>query len=77
MMRAHVGDWLVVPPGPERGHERRGQIVALLHPDGTPPYRVRWLDDDHVSVVFPPPDAHLGRPPAARTTAGDVPGRAR
>lgn len=62
-MHAHVGDWLIVPPGPHDAHGRRGQIVELLHPDGTPPYRVRWLDDEHLSVVFPPPDAHL------RTTA--------
>ncbi|WP_084212081.1 DUF1918 domain-containing protein [Pseudonocardia acaciae] len=63
MMHAQVGDWLVVPPGPGTSHPRRGQIVGLLHPDGTPPYRVRWLSDDnsddHVSIIYPPPDAQL------------------
>lgn len=54
-----VGDWLVVPPAPGEGHGRRGQVVALMHPDGTPPFRVRWLEDEHVSVVFPSADAHL------------------
>lgn len=59
-VRAHVGDWLEVPPIPGGGHHRRrGRIVALLHPDGIPPYRVRWLDDDHETVVFPPREAHL------------------
>lgn len=58
-MHAHVGDWLVIPPAPHEAHGRRGQIVKLVHPDGTAPYRVRWLEDEHVSLVFPPPDARL------------------
>lgn len=45
-----------------KSHGRRGQIMALMHPDGTPPFRVRWLEDEHVSVAFPPPDAHLEAP---------------
>ena len=53
-MRAHVGDWIAYPTG---GHVRRGRIVAVPHPDGAPPYRVQWLDDEHESIVFPPPDA--------------------
>jgi Domain of unknown function (DUF1918) len=56
MTRAEVGDWIVLPDVHGHTHGRRGQVVALLHPDGTPPYRVRWLDDDHESVLFPPPD---------------------
>jgi uncharacterized protein DUF1918 len=59
MMRAYAGDWLVLPPGPGSSHPRRGQVIGLIHPDGTPPYRVRWLDDDHVSIVFPPPDTQV------------------
>lgn len=58
MITAHVGDWLEVSAGPGT-HARRGQIVALVHPDGTPPYRVHWLEDEHESLVFPPPDAHV------------------
>lgn len=61
-MKARVGDWLVVPPGPHEHHTRRGQIVELVHVDGSPPYRVRWLDDDHVTLVFPPPDAAVHPP---------------
>ena len=56
MTRAGVGDWIVLPDVHGHTHGRRGQVVALLHPGGTPPYRVRWLDDDHESVLFPPPD---------------------
>ena len=58
-MHAHGGDWPVVPAAPHETHGRRGQIVQLLHPDGSPPYRVRWLEDEHLSLVLPPPDAHL------------------
>jgi hypothetical protein len=61
-MRAHVGDWLVVPADTGELHVRRGQIVAVPHEDGSPPYRVRWLDDDHESLLFPPPDARLHCP---------------
>ena len=61
-MHAHVGDWLIIPPPPHEKHERRGQVVEVPHPDGSPPYRVRWIEDDHVSLVFPPPDAHLRCP---------------
>jgi hypothetical protein len=67
-MRARVGDWLVVPPEPHASHGRRGQIVGLVHADGSPPYRVHWLEDDHESLVFPPPDAHLEQHPAAPST---------
>ncbi|GAA4677631.1 hypothetical protein GCM10023215_07980 [Pseudonocardia yuanmonensis] len=52
----------MVPPGPHESHGRRGQVVGPAHPDGSPPYRVHWLDDDE-SLVFPPPDAHLERHP--------------
>jgi hypothetical protein len=69
IMRAHVGDWLIVPPEPGHPGGRRGRVVALLHPDGTLPFRVRWLDDDHESLVVPPPDARLRCPPPDATTS--------
>ncbi|MHA6781919.1 DUF1918 domain-containing protein [Pseudonocardia saturnea] len=61
-MIAQQGDWML--PASGESHSRRGQLVALKHPDGSPPFRVRWLEDE-VSVVFPPPDAHLESPHAA------------
>ncbi|TQK49948.1 hypothetical protein FBY35_0239 [Streptomyces sp. SLBN-118] len=59
IMRAHLGDQLVVE-GPNTGAARRdGEIVGLHHADGTPPYDVRWSDTDEVTLVFPGPDAHI------------------
>lgn len=47
----HVGD-----PG------RAGVITDVRGTDGGPPYVVRWLDDDHESLVFPGPEAHVEPP---------------
>lgn len=65
-MRAAVGDWIVVQ-GPSVGHGRReGLIVALRHPDGSPPYEVKWADTGKTTVVFPGPDMHLRQPAHSR-----------
>ena len=59
MMQAHVGDRLVCE-GTHVGDPRRvGIVTGLRHQDGTPPYVVRWISDNHESVVFPGPDARL------------------
>ncbi|WP_190199898.1 DUF1918 domain-containing protein [Streptomyces djakartensis] len=58
-MHAHLGDQLVID-SPTTGAARRdGEIIGLHHPDGTPPYDVRWSDTDEVTLVFPGPDAHI------------------
>lgn len=57
-MQAHPGDWLIVHTHTESAHVRRGEILST-HDDGAPPFSVRWLDDDHESVVFPGPDAEV------------------
>lgn len=67
-MQAHVGDWLVVESRLLDEPRRQGEVVGLVHPDGTPPYQVRWVEDDHESLVFPGPDARIEPhpvPPAA------------
>jgi hypothetical protein len=75
---AKVGDWLVLPA--DAGHPigRRGQVIGLIHGDGRPPYRVRWLDDEHLSLVFPPPGTHVRPPTGGGGTGGPqaLPGRA-
>lgn len=58
-MKAKVGDWLVIEGTNLSDRRRAGLIVAVRHEDGTPPYVVRWLDDDHESLVFPGPTAHV------------------
>jgi hypothetical protein len=57
-MKAHVGDKMILE-GQHVGDPRRvGVIVALSHDDGSPPYRVRWLDN-HETLVFPGPDSRI------------------
>jgi len=58
-MKARVGDWLVVESMSAEDHRRRGQITAVRSADGSPPYRVRWLDDGRETLFFPGPDAHV------------------
>ncbi|MPY56031.1 pyridoxamine 5'-phosphate oxidase family protein [Streptomyces spongiae] len=58
-MRAQLGDQLVVESATTGATRRDGEIVALHHEDGTPPYEVRWSDTNEVTLVFPGPDAHI------------------
>lgn len=58
-MRAHPGDRLVLE-GVHAGSPRRvGIITEVRGVDGSPPYLVRWLDNDHVTLVFPGPEARV------------------
>ncbi|MEV7358864.1 DUF1918 domain-containing protein [Kitasatospora sp. NPDC091276] len=58
-MKAAVGDRIIVQ-GTRPGATRRdGEIVGLHHPDGSPPYDVRWSDSDRVTEYFPGPDARI------------------
>jgi Domain of unknown function (DUF1918) len=58
-MHATAGDWLLVETSTLDRHGIRGHIEDVLSGDGSPPYRVRWAGDDHVSIVFPGPDARV------------------
>jgi hypothetical protein len=58
-MIAHVGDRIVLKGTHVGDSTRVGIVTALRHPDGTPPYEVRWLDDGHVGLIFPGPEAHI------------------
>jgi hypothetical protein len=62
-MRATAGDWIVVQSLHTGEVEREGQIVEVHGEDGAPPYVVRWTDDDHESLMFPGPDAHIVQHP--------------
>ena len=58
-MKAQVGDRLVLE-GTHVGDPRRvGVIMEVRTPDGTPPYVVKWLDNEHEALVYPGPDARV------------------
>ncbi|ALE77976.1 DNA-binding protein [Pseudonocardia sp. AL041005-10] len=58
-MHAQVGDWVVIEGRYLDDRRRQGRIIEVLHADGTPPYRVRWVEDDHETLVFSGPEAHI------------------
>lgn len=58
-MRAEAGDWLVVESPHTGTVHRRGLVLEAHGPDGSPPFLIRWTGDDHESLVFPGPDAHV------------------
>jgi hypothetical protein len=54
---AHAGD-PVVARGTTAGAgvcARDGGVTGLHHPDGSPPYDVRWTGGDRLTVCFPGP----------------------
>lgn len=61
-MKAKVGDRMVLEGTLVRSPRRVGVVVGLHHPDGTPPYDVRWLDTGRESVLYPGRDAHVEPP---------------
>lgn len=68
-MKANIGDRLIVE-GTRVGQARRiGEIIALRHQDGTPPYVVRWLDG-HEGLFFPGSDSRVEAAPVAAPHQG-------
>jgi hypothetical protein len=58
-MKARVGDRLVIRSRQVDGAVRDAEIIELRHPDGSPPYVVRWSDSGHEALVFPGDDAYV------------------
>ncbi|MEO3756908.1 DUF1918 domain-containing protein [Mycobacterium sp. B14F4] len=56
-MKAQVGDWLVIKGLTVDRPDQRGLITEVHSTDGSPPYVVHWLENDHIATVFPGPDA--------------------
>jgi hypothetical protein len=56
-MKAKVGDFLVIKGTTVEQHDQRGVITEVRSADGSPPYVVRWLANDHVATVYPGSDA--------------------
>jgi len=72
MMRANVGDELVI-----RGHhvgdaDRKAVIMEVRGADGAPPYRVRW-SDGHESVFFPSSDTIVEHHPSGSKQGSQTP----
>ena len=59
VMKASLGDRIVVRPTREGGRVQLGRIVELRHPDGSPPYVVRWDDTGERALFFPGTDSRL------------------
>ena len=58
-MKAHTGDKLTIS-GHQVGEPKRvGRIEEVRGADGEPPYRVRWIENDHVTLLFPGPDCSI------------------
>jgi Domain of unknown function (DUF1918) len=57
MMKANVGDWLVIKGTTTEIADQRGLITEVHGANGAPPYVVRWLSSGHVATVIPGPDA--------------------
>ncbi len=57
MMKANVGDWLVIKGTTTELADQRGLITEVHGADGAPPYVVRWLTSGHEATVFPGSDA--------------------
>jgi hypothetical protein len=63
-MQAQIGDVLIIEANTVGTPPRRGTILEVRSPDGSPPYVVRW-EDGHEGLTFPGPDAHIMRPQTA------------
>ncbi|BCY09448.1 DUF1918 domain-containing protein [Actinoplanes sp. L3-i22] len=58
-MKARIGDRIIIENNRLGENRRIGIITRVGHDDGGPPYHVRWLEDDHTTVVFPGPEARI------------------
>ena len=76
-VHAEKGDNLVVESPSVDRPKRDGEIVGLHHADGTPPYDVRWSGEQHSTLVFPGPDAHVRHPGPEAGTRAERGGRSR
>jgi hypothetical protein len=71
-MKAHPGDKLVIS-GHRVGEPKRiGQVKEVRGDDGGPPYRVRWDEDGHTTLLFPGPDCTIEPLADHATPAGAV-----
>jgi Domain of unknown function (DUF1918) len=69
-LRAEVGDFLVIDEAGPAGIPCIGEIIGVPSPDGSPPYRVRWLAGEYESTILPAPGARIEKryPPRRQGT---------
>lgn len=70
VLTALVGDRLVIHGHRQGEPARDAEVIEVLGENGEPPFRVRWEEDGHVSLLFPGSDAtveHLTHPRRAHT----------
>jgi CBS domain-containing protein len=69
VLRAAVGDTIVVRPQAVGGRERRAKVMEVLGEHGSAPFMVRWSDDQHdrphITMFFPGTDAYVEEAAAA------------
>ena len=59
MMQAKVGDHIVIGGHRVGEASRNCEVLELRHPNGEPPYMVRWSDTESEGLFFPGPDASV------------------
>lgn len=72
-MHAQAGDRIIVRSQHVGGPVREAEILEVAHPDGSPPYRVRWADSGREALFEPGSDAYVDR---GHDGEDDRPGRA-
>jgi hypothetical protein len=72
MMKASVGDHIVIVSPTVDGTVRDGEVLEVRNPDGTPPYLVRWSDTKSTALIFPGVDARVARHVGAETPSPTV-----
>lgn len=61
-MQARKGDRIVIRSQHLGRPFRDAEVLDVEHPDGSPPYVVRWSDTGHEALFFPGPDAYVAPP---------------
>jgi len=58
-MRAKIGDQIMIGGHRVGQADRQCEVLEVRHPNGEPPYVVRWGDTGHEDLFFPGPDASV------------------
>jgi hypothetical protein len=58
-MQAKVGDQIVIGGRRVGQPNRKCEVLETRHPNGEPPYVVRWGDTGNEDLFFPGPDASV------------------